>query len=117
MCMGGGHKSVSRRDKAQFHFPAEGGGGFAEAGHGERWIRWIQQTIQRGAAGFHAGGELGLGDVFRLEDLLELNGDSALQREYFHCRKESFFSEKIAEVASAVGVLGGFCFHGLDRII
>ena len=40
----------SRRHEAQFHFPSEGGG-FAEAGHGERWVQAIQQSGEMGSGG------------------------------------------------------------------
>ena len=65
---------------------------------------------------FHARGQLGLGDVLLLEDLLELEGDHALERQHFHLGKDAFPGEEFAEVAAPVGVLRCFCFHRLDRI-
>ena len=54
---------------------------------------------------------LGLGDVFLLKDLLELEGNHALEGLRFHFGKDIFTGEEIAEVAATVGVLRCFCFH------
>jgi hypothetical protein len=103
--------AVSGRHEAQFHLAAEGGGGFAEAGDGERGVGGIEQPIQRGPAGFHAGGQFGFGDAVLHEDLLELEGNDPFEGEHLDFGKNAFRGKEIPEVAAAVGVLWGFGFH------
>ena len=49
--------------------------------------------------------------MFLFEDLLELEGNHALEGQHFHLGKDALPGEEIAEIAATVGVLRCFCFH------
>jgi hypothetical protein len=68
----------------QLQLPIESGGGFSEAGDGERRVGGIEHPVQRCPTGFHARGQFGLGDVFLLKNLLVLKGNHALEGQHFH---------------------------------
>ena len=61
-------------------------------------------------AGLHARDQLSLGDVLLFKDLLEWEGNHALEGQHFHLGKDAFPGEEFAEVAATVGVLRCFCF-------
>ena len=54
--------------------------------------------------------------VVQLKNLLELEGNHALEGQHCHLGKDAFPGEEIAEVTATVSVLRCFCFHRLGRI-
>jgi hypothetical protein len=101
----------SCRDESQLNFSSECGGRLAETGDGEGRIPGIENPIQGRPTGFHAGGELSLGDVFLFQDLLELERHHTLEGEHFDFGTNSLIYEEVAEITSAMDVLGCFGFH------
>lgn len=76
--------------KAQLHFAPERCGCLAEAGDGERWVGWVEDSIQRGTTGLHAFGQLLFGDAFLADGFLKLNGDGLFEGENFDLGQQSF---------------------------
>ena len=90
--------------EAQLHFAPERCGCPAEAGDGERWVGWIEDSIQCGAAGLHAFGQLLFGDVFLADGFLKLDGYCFLEGENFGFGQQSFAREELVEVAASVWI-------------
>lgn len=101
----------SCRDESQLNFSSECGSRLAETGDGEGRIRGIENPIQRSPTGFHAGGELSLGDVFLFQDLLKLESHHTLEGEDFDFGTNSLICEEVAKITSAMDVLVCFGFH------
>jgi len=95
------------------HSSPKRGGGFRQSADGQGRSRCIQNSVECGAAGFHALRELGFGNAFLRNDALQLQGDRLFHRKSFDLGKDVFLREKIPQVGTAVFVVR-FCFHGMS---
>jgi hypothetical protein len=84
----------SCRDESQLNSSSECGSRLAETGDGEGRIRGIENPIQGSPTGFHAGGELSLGDMFLFQDLLKLESHHTLDGEDFDFGTNSLICEE-----------------------
>src|ERR1700736_1663066 len=60
---GGGGRSLTRLDEFEMELTADGCGGFGECVERDCVVLRIEQAIERGTAGVHAAGHVGLGEL------------------------------------------------------
>src|SRR3990167_7982632 len=88
--------------KADRYLLANGSCRFGDRGQRDRWIRWIEQTIELGAARAPPARPFTLGDVSFSHGLYDHTGQYFLDRSRLHFLEDAFFPEEIVKIRSYV---------------